>query len=91
MNIGSVLKAFGGSSGAALARKQEDQSVQSDVNQQRQIGAQMDSENKKTQAQIRQIQQETKTKVAEMYRESNLNRAKSASKLHSKWVQQIMA
>ena len=41
--------------------------------------------------QIFQIQQETKTKVAEMFRESTLNRAKSASKIHGKWVQQMMA
>lgn len=51
----------------------------------------MQAEQQKTQAQIHQIQEETKTKVAEMYRESNLNRAKSSSKIHDKWVQQIMA
>ena len=51
----------------------------------------MQSEQQKTAAQIHQIQEETKTKVAEMYRDTTLNRAKSATKLHSKWVQQIMA
>ena len=95
MNISSMLgnfaNAFGGGSSSALDAKRAEQSQQSDINQTQQIAAQIDSENKKTAAQIHQINQETKTKVAEMFRESTLNRAKSASKIHQKWVQQIMA
>ena len=67
------------------------QSQASDQNEAAQIGAQITADRQKTQAQIHQIQEETKTKVAELYRESNLNRVKSADKLHQKWVAQIMA
>jgi hypothetical protein len=51
----------------------------------------MQAEKQKTAAQIHQIKQETQTKVAEMFRESNLNKSKSSSKIHGKWVQQMMA
>jgi hypothetical protein len=90
--LGSLGNAFSGAGrgSSELDAKRVEQSGQSDYNQSRQISAQMDSENRKTAAQIHQIKQETQTKVAEMFRESNLNRTKSASKLHQKWVQQIM-
>lgn len=94
MAIGNILSNMFGGGGAAadrLSATQARQSQESDQNQTAQIGAQIHSERQKTQAQIHQIQQETRTKVAEMYRESNLNRVKSADKLHQKWVQQIMA
>lgn len=51
----------------------------------------MQAEKQKTAAQIHQIQMETKTKIAEMYREVNLNRVKSSSKIHQKWVQMLMS
>ncbi len=90
------LSSFGNSygntgTGGELASAQQAQTASSEQNQSAQIGAQMESEQQKTQAQIHQIQEETKTKVSEMFRDTNLNRAKSASKIHGKWVQQIMA
>lgn len=95
MAIGNILGNIFGGGGTASSNRlqatQNQQSQESDDNQSAQIGAQIQAERKKTQAQIYQIQQETKTKVAEMFRESNLNRTKSADKLHQKWVQQMMA
>ena len=60
-------------------------------NQILQIGAQMRAERRKTQAQIHQINQETNTKVAEMFRETYVNRRKSADKIHNKVQQLIMS
>ena len=92
MNIGNLASGIGSLfGGGKAAQAAETQNAQSDDNQARLTGAQMEQETKKTAAQIQQIKQETNTKVAEMFRESNLNKAKSASKIHNKWVQQIMA
>lgn len=98
MAISNLFSGLGGNYGTTgngtsgqLASAMQTQTAQSDQNQTELISAQMDSEKQKTSAQIHQIQEETKTKVAEMFRETNLNRSKSATKLHSKWVQQIMA
>lgn len=85
MDISSI---FGG---GRLSNTHKAQARESEENQMAQTGAQMMAEKKKTAAQIHQIEQETNTKVSEMFRQSNLNRAKSASKIHQKWVQQIMA
>lgn len=87
MAISGLTSAIGGGS---LQAAQSAQEASSTANQVAQIGAQMKSEKDKTAAQIRQIKMETQTKVAEMFRESILNRAKSASKIHGKWVQQMM-
>lgn len=55
------------------------------------IGTQIQADAMKQAAQRRQIMQETATKINEMRRETTLNRAKSANKLHNKWVQQVMS
>ncbi len=55
------------------------------------INQQIRSDAKKQQAQRHQIRQETATKVNEMARETNLNRAKSAKKLHDKTLQYVMS
>lgn len=55
------------------------------------IHQQIRSDAMKQQAQRHQIRQETATKVNEMARETNLNRAKSATKIHNKTVQFIMS
>ena len=89
MAISNILGSQTGSTGGLLTSAQQAQT--SEQNQTAQIAAQMQSEEMKPQAQIHQIEQETNTKVAEMFRETNLNRAKSASKIHDKWVQQIMS
>jgi len=90
--IGNLGNSFGASgTGGELAGAQQAQTAASEQNQVAQINAQMESEQLKTQAQMHQIEEETNTKVSEMFRETNLNRAKSATKIHDKWVQQIMA
>ncbi len=55
------------------------------------INQQIRSDAKKQQAQRHQIRQETATKVNEMARETNLNRAKSAKKIHDKTLQYVMS
>lgn len=78
-------------SGGALQGAQAAQTAASTSNQVATIGAQMQSEKMKTDAQIHQIQEETRTKVAEMFRETHLNKVKSSTKIHDKYVQQMMA
>ena len=87
--LNSLKSFFGGPKDLKTA--QNEQSQESELNQVEQIDAQIRSEKVKTQAQIHQIEMQTRNKVAEMFRESILNRAKSADKLHQKWVQQMMA
>lgn len=65
------------------------QDTSSTMNQMAQMQAQMQSEKTKTAAQIFQIQQETKTKVSEMQRETWVNKRKSTDKIHEK-VKQLM-
>lgn len=55
------------------------------------IGTQIQADAMKNAAQRRQIMQETATKINEMRRDTTINRAKSANKLHNKWLQQVMA
>ena len=93
--IGSIFNNFfGGGSGAAggggaLQNAQMAQSAASDGNQAATTYAQIDSEVKKSYAQRNQIEQETRTKVTEMFRDSTLNRTKAVSKISDSWVQTI--
>lgn len=72
-----------------LQSMQGAQDTSSTMNQMAQMQAQMQSEKTKTAAQIFQIQQETKTKVSEMQRETWVNKRKSTDKIHEK-VKQLM-
>lgn len=93
--IGSIFNNFfsGGAGaaggGGALQNAQLAQSAASDSNQAVTTYAQIDSEVKKSFAQRNQIEEETRTKVTEMFRESNLNRTKTVSKISDSWVQAI--
>jgi len=94
MNIlNSMMRSVFGGSGATtdLPTAQNEQAKETESNQVEQIEAQIQSDRVKSQAQIHQINMETTTKVAEMFRDSILNRVKSNDKLHQKWVQQMMA
>lgn len=93
--IGSMFNnLFGGApagGGGGLQSAQLAQSAASDQNQANLSYAQMGSEIKKSGAQRRQIMEETRTKVTEMFRESNLNRTKTVSKIQDSWVQTIQS
>lgn len=69
-----------------MQRFQENASTR---NQTAQTWAQIAAENRKTQAQIHQIKQETATKISEMHRETYINKRKSSDKIHEK-VKQLM-
>lgn len=78
-----------GASGAALQNAQMAQTAASDTNMAETISAQTGAEITKSNAQNIQIQNETNTKINEMFRDSNLNRCKTCSKIQDSWVQQM--
>ena len=81
----------GGGNMAALQGAQQQQEAAQTQQQIATMQTQTRADAMKGEAQRHQIMMETRNKVMEMARETAINRTKSATKLHNKHVQVIMA